>query len=116
MLEAFYQFLLTIFPESKVSLAYSDKITGPGLSCIFYETSTDTEKNLEGTTFLVIYNYTVEIWEDSIEAVERECKKLFTAAEETKFQVQSFSIIWQDQIKRKWHREIEFQIMEEPKW
>lgn len=96
-------------------LAYSDRVTQPGLSVIFYENQTSEIKDLEGTTYMEQGSFVVQIWHDDLEQVEVQRKRLQAATQGTEFQIQSMRPVRVDGNKRKWHRDFEIQIMEDYK-
>ena len=106
-------FLCSIYGKDKVLLAYGDKVTKPGVSCIYYMEGSDYDKNLDGTTNMVIGTFTVDIWNDSMKATIESSKLLINKAEGTKFQVQSVSKVREDGYKRKWHRVIQIRVLED---
>lgn len=113
MQEKLFDFLSEIFGRDRVALAYGDKVTTPGLSVIFYESSTDTVKQLDGTTNYLVGNYLVQIWDETSKKVLEGSKKLFLRAEGTEYQIQSMRSARMDRTKKKWHRDIVIRIMED---
>ena len=108
-----FDFLCSIYGKENVYLAYGDKVTKPGLSCVFYSDGMDYDKQLDGTTNLVIGNFTVDIWNDSMKTAMESSKLLIDKVEGTKYQVQNVRPVREDGYKRKWHRVIQLRIMED---
>lgn len=114
MFEELYQFLLKVFPNAFVALAYSDEITKPGLGCIYRNSGETLDlKDLEGTTYVREHTFVVELWHDSLQEALASSEQLFQAAEGTKFQTRSRTPAWRDGLKRKWHIDIEIKILED---
>lgn len=112
-MEELYDFLKSIYPEDSVSLSYSDKITTSGFSCNYEQVSITTDKNLDGTTNLLIVEYRIQIWHDTLKQVKESTSILFRAMEGTQYQIQSIQPIRVDGNKRKWHQEITVIVMED---
>lgn len=108
-----YDFLVSVFGEKYVLLAYSDVVTEPGLSVVYTQESADFDKELDGTTNNVTETYSIEIWHDTMLDVLQQVSTLVTAMEGTVFQVQSVRPVRVDGNKRKWHEEIQVVVMEE---
>lgn len=108
-----YDFLVQIFGEEKVGLAYSDKVTEPGLSIRYVQLSEDYQKELDGTTNLAIGRFMVQVWHDSMLEVRDSASDLLRVAEGTKFQIQNSRPVRVDGNKRKWHKDLEIVIMED---
>lgn len=108
-----FNFLCSIYGKENIYLAYSDKVTKPGLSCIFYSDSMDFEKNLDGTTNIITGSFTVDIWHDTMKETMQSSKLLINKAEGTKYQIQNIRPVREDGYKRKWHRVIQIRIMED---
>ena len=113
MIEELVDFLRTLFEKEKVGLAYSDAVTKPGLGVVYYDTGIDAQKELDGTTNLLVGNFIFEIWHDTYAQVLEASNTLFTAAEGTKFQIQNMRSVRINGSKKKWHREISIIIMED---
>lgn len=106
-------FLRSIFGVDKVLLAYSDRVTKPGLSVIYYQGDESYTKELDGTTHMRTGNYVVQIWHDSLAEVIQAYDVLFDAMEGTEYQILSSRPVRVDGNKRKWHKEITLVIMED---
>ena len=85
------------------------------MSVIFYEDGIDRNrfKDLEGTTNIQVGTYVVQIWHDSFKEVIDSSQLLIDRAEGTIFQITSIRSVWKDIRKRKWHRDITIEIMED---
>lgn len=108
-----YDFLVEVYGEDNVALAYADSVSSPGFSCDYYEVDMAMDKNLDGTTNLIIHNYIVDIWNDSLLQVKESSEVLFKAMEGTEFQIQSIRPIRVDGNKRKWYQEVSVRLMED---
>lgn len=114
MLERLFNFLKNLFGEDVVvMIVYGDKVTTPGLSVVFSESQTSTIRDLEGTTYMQTGTFVVQIWDDNLEKVEIQKRRLQEAMEGTEFQIQNMRPVRTDGNRRKWHRDIEIQVMED---
>lgn len=113
MLEELFKFLSDLFGQENVALAYSDKVTREGFSCNFYEGGRDTDKNLDGTTNLIIATFYIDVWHNSMLEVSQVSDTLFNSMEGTKYQIMNITPIHTDGNKRKWYREFTVQVMED---
>ena len=113
MLEELFDFLKATFVNERVELSFGDKVTQPGFTAVFYEVGTDIDRNLDGTANLLIGNYVVQIWHDSLLEVKEKTNILSKAMDGTKFQILSITPVRVDGNKRKWHQQIVVQIMED---
>lgn len=106
-------FLASIYGEENVYLSYGDAVTKLGLSCIFYLDSQEADKQLDGTTNLVTTTFYADIWNDSMVETINSSKILIDKTEGTKYQVVNVRPVREDGYKRKWHRVIQFRVMED---
>lgn len=109
----FVEFLRSIYGRDKVYLAYSDSVTKPGISCIFYSEGSDYDKQLDGTTNIVSSTFIVDIWNDSMKETMESSKLLIDRMEGTEYQVVNMRPVREDGYKRKWHRVIQVRLMED---
>lgn len=115
-MEELFSFLKSVYnmyPEDRVALFYSDKITSPGFSCVYEQSNIVTDKNLDGTTNLLIVEYQIQVWNDTLKQVKEDTNILFRAMEGTKYQIESIQPVRVDGNKRKWHQEITVTVMED---
>lgn len=113
MITELYDFLVQQFGKDNVVLGYPEMVAGPGLTVAYMEDGVDTQKNLDGTTNILEWNFIVGIWHNSYQLVLDHSQQLFEAMEGTKFQIQNMRSVREARTKRKWYRTITIRIMED---